>query len=170
MYAQACDDQMITRLHITKTWTTISKILRTAEPLNKGHIGDNINSLVSSFVERLSSSRRLQMYLNYRKSKYLGPQAVSLVESSNIHCPYLGGSTVYYTQAFGLFFSDIWQLYPIATFPFCGKAKNHFQENHTPLLPCYDSHLIIIFILPPNYTKSYTMINAVMAPLRGDVH
>ena len=31
----------------------------TVEPLNKGHIGDNINSLVLSFVERLSSSRRL---------------------------------------------------------------------------------------------------------------
>ena len=34
----------------------------TVEPLNKGHVGDNINSLVLSFVERLSSSRRLQMY------------------------------------------------------------------------------------------------------------
>ena len=27
----------------------------TAEPPNKGHIGDNINSAVVSFVERLSS-------------------------------------------------------------------------------------------------------------------
>ena len=27
----------------------------TVEPLNKGHIGDNINSAVVSFVERLSS-------------------------------------------------------------------------------------------------------------------
>ena len=34
------------------------------------------------------------MYYNYRKSEYLGPQAVSLVERSIIHCPYLGGSTV----------------------------------------------------------------------------
>ena len=32
----------------------------TVEPLNKGHIGDNnVNPLVLSFVERLSSSRRL---------------------------------------------------------------------------------------------------------------
>ena len=31
----------------------------TVEPLNKGHVGDNINSLVLSFVERLSSSWRL---------------------------------------------------------------------------------------------------------------
>ena len=28
----------------------------TVEPLNKGHVGDNINSFVLSFVERLSSS------------------------------------------------------------------------------------------------------------------
>ena len=39
-------------------------------------------------VERLSSSQR------YRKSKYLGPQATSLVERFIIHCPYLGGFTV----------------------------------------------------------------------------
>lgn len=32
----------------------------TVEPLNKGH--NNINSLILSFVERLSSSRRLSMY------------------------------------------------------------------------------------------------------------
>ena len=31
----------------------------TMEHLNKGHVGDNINSLVLSFVERLSSSRML---------------------------------------------------------------------------------------------------------------
>ena len=30
----------------------------------------------------------------YRNGKYLGPQAVSLVERSIIHCPYLGGSTM----------------------------------------------------------------------------
>jgi len=29
---------------------------------NKGHFGDNINSAVVSFVERLSSSRRFKMY------------------------------------------------------------------------------------------------------------
>ena len=31
----------------------------TMEPLNKGHVQDNINSPVLSFVERLFSSRRL---------------------------------------------------------------------------------------------------------------
>ena len=30
----------------------------TVQPLNKGHFGDNINSAVLSFVERLSSSRK----------------------------------------------------------------------------------------------------------------
>ena len=34
----------------------------TVEPPNKGHFGDNINSAVLSFVERLSSSRRFKMY------------------------------------------------------------------------------------------------------------
>ena len=32
--------------------------------------------------------------LNYIESKYLGPRAVSLVESFVMHCPYLGGSTI----------------------------------------------------------------------------
>ena len=35
----------------------------TVEPVNKGHFGDNINSAVVSFVQRLSTSRRFQMYL-----------------------------------------------------------------------------------------------------------
>ena len=34
----------------------------TVEPPNKGHFGDNINSDVVSFVERLSSLRRFKMY------------------------------------------------------------------------------------------------------------
>ena len=34
----------------------------TVEPPNKGHFGDNINSAVVSFVERLSSCRRFKMY------------------------------------------------------------------------------------------------------------
>ena len=33
------------------------------EPPNKGHFGDNINSAVVSFVERLSSSRRFKNVL-----------------------------------------------------------------------------------------------------------
>ena len=40
------------------------------EPPNKGHVGDNINSAVVSFVER-----------------------------SIILCPYLGGSTVHYESS-----------------------------------------------------------------------
>ena len=39
-----------------KNW----KLLYTVEPPNKGHVGDNINSAVLSFVERLSSSRRFR--------------------------------------------------------------------------------------------------------------
>jgi len=40
----------------------------TVEPLNKGHFGNNINSAVMSFVERLFSSRRFKLYYNYRKT------------------------------------------------------------------------------------------------------
>ena len=40
----------------------------TVEPPNKGHFGDNINSAVVSFVERLSSCRRVKMYYNYRET------------------------------------------------------------------------------------------------------
>ena len=36
--------------------------LSTVEPPNKGHFGDNINSAVGSFVERLSSLWRFKMY------------------------------------------------------------------------------------------------------------
>ena len=34
----------------------------TVEPPNKGHFGDNINSAVVCFVERLSSSQRFKMH------------------------------------------------------------------------------------------------------------
>ena len=37
----------------------VELVANTVGPLNKGHVGDNINSLVLSFVEGLSSSRRL---------------------------------------------------------------------------------------------------------------
>ena len=65
-------------------------IHNTVKPLNKRHFGDNINSAV------LSLSRRFLMYGNYN---ILGLEAVSLVERSNIQCPFLGvsfirGSTV----------------------------------------------------------------------------
>ena len=38
------------------------KYAGTVKPPNKGHVGDNINSAVVSFVERLSSLRRFKMY------------------------------------------------------------------------------------------------------------
>ena len=84
------------------TWNTNCRVYfttttyNTVEFPNKGHFGDNINSAVSSFVERLLSSRRFSMYLNYRKSNFLEPQAVSFMGRSNIHvqCPFLRGSTI----------------------------------------------------------------------------
>ena len=65
------------------------------EPLNKGHIGDNTNSLVLSFLE----TREVVIFSEVLNSKYyLGPQAVSLVERSiiqcHVHCRYLRGSTI----------------------------------------------------------------------------
>ena len=46
------------------------------EPPNKGHVGDNINSAVLSFIERLSSFR--------------GSQCIKTI----IKCPYFGESTI----------------------------------------------------------------------------
>ena len=40
--------------------STIERFKCTVKPLNKGHIGDNINSAVLSFIERLSSFRGSQ--------------------------------------------------------------------------------------------------------------
>ena len=37
-------------------------LMNTFEPLNKGHLRNNINSAVVSFVERLSSSWRFKIY------------------------------------------------------------------------------------------------------------
>ena len=88
-------------LHITSY--TVLRLLSlknyTVKLPNKGHFGDNINSAVLSLVERLSPSRRFLMYGNYMDSNVLGLEAVSLVERSNIQCPFLGvsfirGSTV----------------------------------------------------------------------------
>ena len=62
------------------------------EPPNKGHVGDNINSLVG--VLHTEVVLFLEVVNVYRKSKYLGSQAVSFVERSIIHCPFLGGSTI----------------------------------------------------------------------------
>ena len=40
------------------------------EPPNKGQVGDNINSAVVSFVERLSSSWRFKMYWDYKEANF----------------------------------------------------------------------------------------------------
>ena len=53
----------------------------TVKPLNKGCIGNNINSAFMSFVERLSSSQRFEMYWNHRETNsLLGPWKVPFVE------------------------------------------------------------------------------------------
>jgi len=53
----------------------------TVKPLNKGCIGNNINSVFMSFVERLSSSQRFEMYWNHRETNsLLGPWKVPFVQ------------------------------------------------------------------------------------------
>ena len=42
---------------------TAITVITTVEPLNKGHIGNNINSAVLSFVERLSSFGGSKYYI-----------------------------------------------------------------------------------------------------------
>ena len=63
------------------------------EPPNKGHVGDNINSVVLSFIERLSSFRGSKCTKTIAHA-ILGPQTVSFVERFIIQCPYFGGSTI----------------------------------------------------------------------------
>ena len=46
-------------------------LIYTVKPLNKGHVGDNINLHALSLVERLSSSRRFKLYCYYI---YIGKQ------------------------------------------------------------------------------------------------
>ena len=61
------------------------------EPPNKGHVGDNINSAVLSFIERLSSYRGSEC------TKTIGHVIFgtsSSVERFIIQCPYFGGSTI----------------------------------------------------------------------------
>ena len=48
--------------HITKSYIHNNYTYHTVEPPNKGHVGDNINSAAVSFVERLSSLWRFNMY------------------------------------------------------------------------------------------------------------
>ena len=48
-------------------WNAIFNII--VKPPNKGHIEDNINSLI---VERLSSSQRLSMYRNCKEGSFFG--------------------------------------------------------------------------------------------------
>ena len=70
--------QFTTHHHIMNN--TMSCIRSAVEPLNKGHFGDNINSAVLFFMERLSSSQRFSMYGNYREGSILVSGAVSLIE------------------------------------------------------------------------------------------
>ena len=45
----------------------------TVEPPNKGHVGDNINSAVVSFVERLSSFGGSECFRNIIGKQFWGP-------------------------------------------------------------------------------------------------
>ena len=61
----------------------------------QGTSWDNINSLMLSFVERLSSSRRFSTYRNCGDSKFFGDlKAVPLVERFFILRPYFRGPLI----------------------------------------------------------------------------
>ena len=60
------------------------------EPPNKGHFGDNINSAVLSFIERLSSFSGSKCTKTIGHV-ILGPQTVSFIERFIIQCPYSEG-------------------------------------------------------------------------------
>ena len=66
MYMHIWDDQNLEKSNPTDRACTVQHLsflaCGTVEPPNKGHIEDNINSLVSSFVQMLSSSLRLSVY------------------------------------------------------------------------------------------------------------
>ena len=63
-------------------------ILYTVEPLNKGHVEDNdIDSLVLSFIEKLSSTQR---FSTYRESNFWDLEQCPLQRGFLILCPYLG--------------------------------------------------------------------------------
>ena len=63
----------------------------TVEPLNKGHFGDNINSAVLSFIERLSSFRGSNCTKTIGHVIFGTSNSVLCREA---HCPYFGGSTI----------------------------------------------------------------------------
>ena len=63
------------------------------EPPNKGHVEDDINSGVLSFVERLSSFRGSKCIRTIGKT-ISGTSTCVLVDKSIILCSYLGGSKV----------------------------------------------------------------------------
>ena len=71
----------------------------TVKPLNKGHIGDNINSAVFSFIERLSSFRGSQCIKTIRNIIF---GTSNSVERFIIQCPYFGGCTVSLLTLIGL--------------------------------------------------------------------
>ena len=63
------------------------------EPPNKGHVGDNINSAVLSFIERLSSFRGSKCTKTIGHVIF-GTSTASFVQRFIIQCPYFGGSTI----------------------------------------------------------------------------
>ena len=65
-------------------------ILYAMEPLNKGHVGDNnIDSLVLSFIEKLSSTQRFSMY---RESNFWDLEQCPLQRGFLYCVPILEGS------------------------------------------------------------------------------
>ena len=67
-------------------------LLCTVEPLNRGHVGDNINSAILSFIERLSSFRGSQCPIG--KIIFGTSNSVLCREVYYTQCPYFGGSTI----------------------------------------------------------------------------
>ena len=88
------------------TWHTVlvhpifySDII-TVEPPNKGHVGDNINSAVLSFIERLSSFRGSKCtktigHVIFGTSNSVLCREVYYTVSLFRRVHYIGGSTVY---------------------------------------------------------------------------
>ena len=63
------------------------------EPPNKGLVGDNINSAVLSFIERLSSFGDSQCINSMGKVIWV-LQAMSFIKRFIIQCPSYGGFTI----------------------------------------------------------------------------
>ena len=66
----------------------------TVEPLNKGHVGDNINSAVLSFIERLSSFRGSKFTREWNFWDFEQCPFKFVERFIILQCLYFGGSTV----------------------------------------------------------------------------